>query len=427
MTVLEAGASAKAAIHALAMVGLQGTILAVVALAITRAGRLRPAWQAAVWLVVLAKFALPWGPALPFSLSDLLAALRGDAVAAPFAPSADVPFVAATSSIAPALGWLALAGLWILGSSYFAARAIAASLRARRQALAAPPASADVVALVGELAARIRVTAPRVVIGDGAVGPHVIGVRRPIIVIPASLVGDLVGDLLRATLLHELAHVRRRDAIARVVQLVATAVFFFWPVVRLANRRLDLAREAACDAWALEAGDLPRPAYARLLVQMARLARGSEPSLALAASRPSALQARVDAVLAARARRGFGPIHALGLLAWIALSLGGARSAAARGEPVCQYSSHMAEVLRALHPEADLDGDGVLSRGEACEFQAELRRRVTEPSTGELVSRLAVEEQDLLAEPLCCNCESFQGQPSPLTVDPSCQQGTVTP
>ena len=69
-------ATAKSIVELLAAMGAQGTVLAVLALVITRAGRLRPGWQAAVWLVVLVKFVLPWGPAMPWSLADLFAALR---------------------------------------------------------------------------------------------------------------------------------------------------------------------------------------------------------------------------------------------------------------------------------------------------------------------------------------------------------------
>ncbi|HEY6179024.1 MAG TPA: hypothetical protein VIX73_31440, partial [Kofleriaceae bacterium] len=69
-------AGAKALVETLVMMGAQGTLVALIALAIVRGGRLRPAWQAAIWLVVLAKFALPWGPAMRWSLADLLAGLR---------------------------------------------------------------------------------------------------------------------------------------------------------------------------------------------------------------------------------------------------------------------------------------------------------------------------------------------------------------
>jgi len=241
---------------------------------------------------------------------------------------------------------------------------------------------------------------PRLAIGDPATGPYVVGIVRPIIVIPPGLLGD--PPLLRAALLHELAHVRRRDALARLLQIAANAVFFFWPVVRLVSRRFDLAREAACDAWAIEASDVSRPAYARLLVRMAQLHATAAANLA--ASR--GLDARVAAVLGPPARARLGMVHGLGLAAWAALALGGARSAAAHGDrAVCKYTPQLAEALRQAHPEADLDGDGVLSREEACEFQAELRTWAASPQRSEHAEELGAIDESLLTEPLCCNCD----------------------
>ncbi|HEX8109577.1 MAG TPA: hypothetical protein VF516_17720, partial [Kofleriaceae bacterium] len=106
-----------------------------------------------------------------------------------------------------------------------------------------------------------------------------------------------------------------------------------------------------------------------------------------------------------------GALHGLALVAWIAVALGGARAASARGDhTTCNYTPAFAEALRQAHPEADLDGDGVLSRDEACAFQAELRHRVEQPPGADLVSRADIPALDaldetLLTQPLCCNCD----------------------
>ena len=68
----------------------------------------------------------------------------------------------------------------------------------------------------------------------------------------------------------------------------------------------------------------------------------------------------------------------------------------------CRYNVALAEALYLAHPEADLDGDGVLSREEACELQADMRRRAAE-QTSPLDPAAEAELQSLLAEPLCCN------------------------
>ncbi|HEY4241253.1 MAG TPA: M56 family metallopeptidase [Kofleriaceae bacterium] len=397
--------AAKAILVTLAAVGAQGTLLALGALLVARAGRLRPGWQAAVWFVVVAKFAIPWGPALPYSLADLWH--HGASPVVMFAGVAGAAPVAASAST---LWGLALA-VWILGALVVVGRTLVAHARTVVAARRAPLAPATARLLLGELAAQHRMRMPRLVLGAPGVGPHVVGVLRPVISVPAALVEDR--GLLRAALLHELAHVRRFDGAAAILELAARAAFWCWPVVRLACRRLDASREAACDAWALSAADISRPAYARLLVRMAKLRVAAAPSLAS----PHALDARVAAVLGPECRRRIGAVHALALLAWIGVALGGARSAhAAKSGAVCRYSPQLAEALFAAHPEADLDGDGVLSVDEACELQAELQRLAAD---SEQVSRLPDADETLLENPLSCNplAGAVNSAPEPVHVD----------
>ncbi len=417
-----AGGIAKLVALGLATLALHGTLLALLALVLVRLGKPRPAWQAAVWLVVLAKFALPWGPALPWSLSDLLAGLGHHAAAGTVAATAAQHAAPVLSSPWPALGWLALVACWLTGVVIVLAHIVGSQRLAARMARGAQPAPVAAQDLLAELAARLRVRAPALVILED-VSPHVVGVLRATIVIPSSLLAD--PRLLRAALLHELAHVRRRDALARLVQLWATAIFWCWPVVQWASRRLELAREAACDAWALEASELPRPTYARLLVRMAAL--HTAPAIGLAM--PHSLDARVAAVLGPPVRARIGLPHKLALVVWVAVALGGARSAAGRGEPVCKFTPQLAEALFLAHPEADLDGDGTLSRDEACELQASLRRKAeAAPVEAFPVSVADAELKTLLDEPLCCNCDQGAGsidpaspwRPEPVT---SCEQG----
>lgn len=405
---IEVAQTVKTVLATLGMMAVHGTLLAIAALLLVRFARLRPAWQAAIWLVVLVKFVLPWGPAMPWSLADLLASWRGAPVPvhlpSTFTP---VPLPAVEPALAPALGWLALATVWAAGTLVVLGRALRAYLVTARAAHAAAPAPVAAHAILVEIAARLRVRTPRLAVGDAAIGPYVIGLVRPIVVVPPALLEDAA--LLRAALSHELAHVRRRDAIGRAIQIAAVALFWWLPVVRLASRALELARERACDAWALEAGDVTPPVYARLLVRMAALRVAAAPGLAS----PRTLDRRVVAVLGTPARARMSIVQRLALLGWIALALGGARTAKAAvvGE-VCHYTPELAEAIRQAHPDADLDGDGQLSRDEACDYQAELRQRIADYADPAPISGPASE---LLAEPLCCNCDGAEGLSSAST------------
>lgn len=392
-------AAAKELLATLAMMAVQGTVLAAIALVLTRGRRIPPAWQAAVWLVVIVKFALPWAPALPFSLADVLAILRGEEAGGP------VPITASSSSSAPvaaslSMGWSLLGALWVAGFTFVILRANHAERAALAIARRSPLAPKGRV-ILAELGAPRRV---QLVVGDAATGPYVIGVLRPLIVVPPALLDEPA--LLRAALLHELAHVWRFDVLGRLVQLIARATFWWYPVVGLASRRLDAAREVACDARALEVGRIERPAYARLLLQMSRLR-----STGTALAAPHALEHRISSVLGPPRRSRLGLVHLVALVAWAFVALGGARSAEARGVETCIYNAELAEQLRQAHPEADADNDGVLSHDEACELQAELRKDMTmidEPTAA------------FLAEPLCCNCAVNGEGPSAPTSDATC-------
>src|SRR5206468_1728117 len=77
-------------------------------------------------------------------------------------------------------------------------------------------------------------------------------------------------------------------------------LFFFFPVVRWVNRRIDAAREMACDAWAIACGPLPAPDYARMLVRLVREHAAPAGALAFAAT-PGLLRGRVESAMTSRA------------------------------------------------------------------------------------------------------------------------------
>jgi hypothetical protein len=112
------------------------------------------------------------------------------------------------------------------------------------------------------------------------------------------------------------------------------------------------------------------------------------------------------------------------LIAWIAVALGGARTARARGhEPVCRYTPEMAGALLAAYPHADLDGDGYLSRDEACDLQATLTSTSRAQQSADYAFDTSSPDPELatlLAEPLCCNCDELEVYSSPETA--SCQK-----
>jgi beta-lactamase regulating signal transducer with metallopeptidase domain len=154
------------------------------------------------------------------------------------------------------------AGEWhrLLGLLYLAAVAVMMArlawqvLPARRLTAGAtrPPADwlARAEALRRTLCPRRRV---RLAFTGRVGGPGVIGLLRPMVLLPASMATGLPPDALRAVLAHELAHIRRYDYLVNLLQRLVEALLFFNPAVWWISRQVRVEREAACDALAASA------------------------------------------------------------------------------------------------------------------------------------------------------------------------------
>lgn len=124
-------------------------------------------------------------------------------------------------------------------------------------------ATATLAGLVGELGIRTTVRIRE----TPAIGtPCVSGWRRPVVLLPLGLVRALGRDELRGVLAHELAHVRRLDAITAGASRLAERTLFFNPFLRWIADRVRDEREAACDRVGAEVGACSRRNYAEALL-----------------------------------------------------------------------------------------------------------------------------------------------------------------
>jgi beta-lactamase regulating signal transducer with metallopeptidase domain len=77
--------------------------------------------------------------------------------------------------------------------------------------------------------------------------PLVVGFRQPTILLPSAVLERLDEAELRSVFIHELNHVKRWDGVVNVLQGVLGAIYFFHPLVWLANNHIRKLREDACD------------------------------------------------------------------------------------------------------------------------------------------------------------------------------------
>lgn len=133
--------------------------------------------------------------------------------------------------------------------------------------------------------------------------PWALGLIRPVVVVPRAF-SSWPQDARRNALLHELAHIARFDYATAVLGRICAALYWIQPLVWLANRRIAVEAERACDDQVLSAG-AARSDYAAHLLAVAstmRGARSSSPHCAAMAGSP-AVATRIAAILDADTRR----------------------------------------------------------------------------------------------------------------------------
>jgi beta-lactamase regulating signal transducer with metallopeptidase domain len=111
--------------------------------------------------------------------------------------------------------------------------------------------------------------------------PLVVGVWRPVLLLPSAVLERLNSHQLRAVLIHELYHVKRWDGAVNLLQGILGAVYFFHPLVWWANRRIRQLREDACDERTVAALEGRRKPYGEAIFKVAEILGYAAPPLAL--------------------------------------------------------------------------------------------------------------------------------------------------
>ena len=109
---------------------------------------------------------------------------------------------------------------------------------------------------------------PVVAYCDRITVPTVIGLVKPMVLLPATILTNLSLQEVTAIITHELAHIRRHDLWMNLAQRIIEAVFFFHPVVWYISRKISQERELCCDDLVVSLGNEPL-SYAGALLHMA--------------------------------------------------------------------------------------------------------------------------------------------------------------
>lgn len=158
----------------------------------------------------------------------------------------------------------------------------------------------------------------RVRVVEAAIGPAVVGLFRPTILLPGVLVRELPPEALEPILAHELVHIRRRDLWLCLVQSVANSLWWFHPLVWWANRRLGEEIERCCDEEVVASLGYEPARYAHSLLEVLERKRALRAAPAIPGVRPLQVTAnRLERIM----RLGQGSRRRTPWWCWISLAL----------------------------------------------------------------------------------------------------------
>jgi len=196
------------------------------------------------------------------------------------------PIGALAAAMSRSLPLLVL-GLWACGCAFVLGRWIVRWRRIRRA--------------VNESAV-LPIAAPVPVRGSAAtLEPGVIGIWRPILLLPMGIEERLTPPQLQSIIVHEIAHVRRRDNLTAALHMLIEVLFWFYPLVWWVGAQLIRERESACDEAALASGCSPQ-VYAEGILNVCKFYM--QLSVACAAGVAGAdLKKRIESIMTPRQLR----------------------------------------------------------------------------------------------------------------------------
>lgn len=117
-------------------------------------------------------------------------------------------------------------------------------------------------------AAPVAIQSPIVVKSTSIMSePGVVGIVRPVLLLPEGIAARLSAQQMQAILAHELCHVRRHDNLTASMHMLVEAIFWFHPLVWWIGARLVDERERACDEGVVDLGNEPQP-YAEAILKV---------------------------------------------------------------------------------------------------------------------------------------------------------------
>ncbi len=160
--------------------------------------------------------------------------------------------------------------LWLAGVAFMLCRSVYMICGASRLRRTCRPLNdPQISAILQDLCRKMQITRQVALAAiDNVASPAVVGLFRPAILLPVSMMTGMSPDDITAILAHELAHIKRFDCLVNFAQMIVEALLFFNPAVWWVSRQIRIEREACCDAASVSTTGR-KLGYARLLYEYA--------------------------------------------------------------------------------------------------------------------------------------------------------------
>ena len=290
--------------------GALAALVLLAALLVMRSPRGRYACACAAMLGVLAAFAITFCVLAPQE-KGRAAAVAHTIPRAALDDSQASPGMRAQFRMADLPPWLA--PFWMLGVLLLHLRSAAgwmAAGRLRRRGVCSAPDPWP--QRLDQLRARLRLSKPVALLETCLADvPVVIGYLRPVILVPVGLLAGMPASQVEAILLHELAHIRRRDYLANLLQTVVESFLFYHPAIWWMSRVIRAEREKCCDDLAVAvSGDAHDYAAALAALEHTRWAANE----AVLAATGGSLMKRIHRLLSQPKVSALAPVFSAGIL-----------------------------------------------------------------------------------------------------------------
>ena len=266
--------------------------------------RIGPVARHSLWLLVLLKLLAPPMVAWPWAIRDPLAALlRAAPVAAHISPQStprhdaskaivdpgiipphpSTPLLTTTRRLAEELppplavstsrprDWPATllrtsTFLWLAGAIAFAAIHLTRIARMMLVVHDGKNADPSLARRISELSNRLDISPVQTLVTRRIQSPLIWCLFRPRMLWPADLPADMSEASMHGLIVHELAHLKRRDHWVGWLELIAGCIWWWNPLFWYVRHQLRENAELACDAWVVETLPKGRRAYAEGLL-----------------------------------------------------------------------------------------------------------------------------------------------------------------